>query len=434
MARLTQAKLASLPDGLHNDGAVVGLYYRVRGEYRSWVFRRQIAGKRIELGMGGATMDLATARREASKLRALSADDFLKHLEEKAAAKEEAKQQEKVSKIPTFKEAALLYRAHKLEVGDWTEGTGTDRDFTSNWKNHVFPVLGDMKIDQIVPKDMVQLQKNLLDKPIVFNRCLRSIKDTFDWIYAEETDRWINPADKNGPLKHLLGKNDIETENYGAVNAEDLPDFIKELTENPNDSAKLFLFSILTATRSKTARLAKWEDIDLNEKVWWVKRIDLKIKSNGALIVPLSDQAIDILKSVGIKKEGWVFVGEKGNHYCQSIFSTLIKDANKARKAAGLPIWIDKAQTKERGKKDDPIIPTQHGTARGTFCTWALSDEYDNDQRFDSLVVEQALHHKIDKKYNGAYNRNKYLRRRRELMQAWADFCFSKVKTDGESK
>lgn len=74
MARLTQAKLASLPDGLHNDGSVVGLYCRVRGEYRSWVFRRQIAGKRIELGMGGATMDLATARREASKLRALSAD------------------------------------------------------------------------------------------------------------------------------------------------------------------------------------------------------------------------------------------------------------------------------------------------------------------------------------------------------------------------
>ena len=426
MARLTQAKLASLPDGLHNDGSVVGLYYRVRGEYRSWVFRRQIDGKRIELGMGGATMDLATARREASKLRALSADDFRKHLEEKAAAKEEAKQREKAAKIPTLKEAAFLYRAHKLEVGDWTEGIGTDRDSTSIWKNHVFPVLGEIKVDQLVPSDMVELQKKLIDDPLVFTRCLRSVKHILDWIFAEDVFR-ANPANRDGPLKQLLGKIDIESENYGAVNPEDLPDFIKELTENPNDSAKLFLFSVLTATRSKTVRLAKWEDIDLDEKLWWIQSEDLKIKANGSLVVPLSDQAIDILKSVGIKKEGWVFVGDKGNHYCPTIFSTLIKNANEARKAVGLPIWIDKAQTKERGKKDKPIIPTQHGTARGTFCTWALSDEYDNDQRFDSLVVEQALHHKIDKKYNGAYNRNKYLRRRRELMQAWADFCFSKV-------
>ena len=425
MSRLTQSKLSILTDGFYSDGTVTGLYYRVRGDYRCWVFRRQINGKRIELGLGGADADLSSVRREASSLRALSSKEFLQRLSDEEAAKEEKKQKEQEAQIPTFREAALAFRREKIEFKDWEEDSLTDVNRVARWENHVFPVIGDKRVDEVTLEDIVQIKKNIADKPSVVVKAIQSIKQVFDWAIGKKYLGNLNPGDRNGPLQHLIGKLTYESENFGAINAGQLPDFIKEVYESGTTRDKLLIFSILTATRSKTARFIRWEDIDWDEKLWWISRFNLKVKKNKGLVVPLSDQAIDILKSMGVEKDGWIFQGQSHKYLYASVFSVLFSELNKDRVATGKPAWQDEEQSKDLGKY---IKPTQHGTARGTFCTWALSDEYDNDQRFDSLVVEQALHHKIDKKYNGAYNRNKYLRRRRELMQAWADFCFSKVK------
>ena len=51
-----------------------------------------------------------------------------------------------------------------------------------------------------------------------------------------------------------------------------------------------------------------------------------------------------------------------------------------------------------------------------------------NDKRFSAKVAELCLHHKIDDTYNGAYERNKAVKSRQEMMQAWADYCYSLTK------
>ena len=48
-----------------------------------------------------------------------------------------------------------------------------------------------------------------------------------------------------------------------------------------------------------------------------------------------------------------------------------------------------------------------------------------NDKRFSASIAELCLHHKIDDAYNGAYERNQALKSRAEMMQAWADYCYS---------
>ena len=57
-----------------------------------------------------------------------------------------------------------------------------------------------------------------------------------------------------------------------------------------------------------------------------------------------------------------------------------------------------------------------HGL-RTTFRTWA------QDQGYPDELAEPALAHDKRSKVARAYARSDVLERRREMMQAWADFC-----------
>jgi hypothetical protein len=60
---------------------------------------------------------------------------------------------------------------------------------------------------------------------------------------------------------------------------------------------------------------------------------------------------------------------------------------------------------------------TAHGF-RSSFRDWA-AEETD----FPDFVVEKALAHAIDNKVEAAYRRGDLLKKRRELMEAWAMYC-----------
>lgn len=206
----------------------------------------------------------------------------------------------------------------------------------------------------------------------------------------------------------------------GALAVKDLPEFFKALYDLDSRSGKLFMFSILTATRSLTVRRARWEDIDFEAAEWRIDKKDLKVKANGGLVVPLAPQALALLRTLGPQDEGYVFAGRSSTIYGPKVFQVV----QESIEFWGGRRWYDEAQSLKLGKK---ISVTQHGIARGTFRTWAQDDELGNDKRFDPIVAELCLHHKPDTKYNGAYERNSFMKRRREMMCAWADYCYSKI-------
>ena len=139
--------------------------------------------------------------------------------------------------------------------------------------------------------------------------------------------------------------------------------------------------------------------------------------------MPLAPKVIEFLKSIDRPHEGLIFPNRYGNVMTDTMLGRLVKLTPGD--------WTDKAESLKRGKT---VRPTQHGIARATFMTWSQDDSLGNDKRFDVRVAHLCLHHKLNDGYNGAYERQTMFLRRRELMEAWADFCFSKVKTDGESK
>ena len=70
-------------------------------------------------------------------------------------------------------------------------------------------------------------------------------------------------------------------------------------------------------------------------------------------------------------------------------------------------------------KRMDRGEPTVHGF-RSTFRDW-IAEKTNYPQR----VAETALAHKLKDGAEAAYQRGDLLQKRNQMMQAWADYCFS---------
>jgi integrase len=151
-------------------------------------------------------------------------------------------------------------------------------------------------------------------------------------------------------------------------------------------------FTLLTAARSGEARGAVWSEFDLAKKTWVIPAG--RMKSGKEHRVPLSVRSLEILQAM---KEtainDLVFPGRRDRRPLSDM--TLAK-ALKAAKAADF---------------------TVHGF-RSSFRDW-VSEE----TRFPRELAEVALSHSVGDAVERAYRRGDALEKRRELMQAWANYC-----------
>ena len=146
---------------------------------------------------------------------------------------------------------------------------------------------------------------------------------------------------------------------------------------NAMESSKLcFEFQILTASRPSEARLATWEEIDLDEKTWTIPA--KRMKAGRFHMVPLSSRACAILeeaKRLPTSDGNLVFPGSsKGLPMGTSTISKLCK---------------------EHGIEGQP-----HAISRVCFATWAA------EQGIASDIYEACLAHVV-KGVKGAYQRSK---------------------------
>lgn len=415
----TQRLAETFPVGVHSDLVVKGLCVRVRVQgriTRSWMLRRKVNNKRYDFGLGSVEkVPLAKARAEALRLNALTPSEFVAEI-----ARLRAPAEDLTAKAKTFRQCCDEFVAWNIDVGNWQEMSKSHRTFECRMRLHVWDFIGDIPINLLTPSHVAEVAKAAWDKPDIVERCLSLTKKVYDWAKAKGyTDR-DNPADRKGALQFLLPNNKHVKQNRGALSPRQLPDFFAaSMGERQTISRQCFEFSILTATRSQTARGARWDQINWEEKIWTIPPDQLKVKSNGGLVVPLAPKVIEFLKGIDREHEGLIFPGGRdGKVMSDAMISRLVKLTPGN--------WKDEAESVKRGVD---VRPTQHGIARATFMTWSQDDSLGNDRRFDVRVAHLCLHHKLDDGYNGAYERQTLFLRRRELMEAWADFCFSKVAT-----
>jgi integrase len=179
----------------------------------------------------------------------------------------------------------------------------------------------------------------------------------------------------------------------------ELPAFVGSLRERRTTAAARALeFCILTAARSGEALAARWDELDLEAKIWTVP--PARPKAAREHRVPLSERAVAILWEMAAARNGdYVFPGQRpGRPLSGMAFEMLLR-------RIGSPY-------------------TAHGF-RSAFRDWA-----GNETHFPRELAEHALAHVIGDKAEQAYRRSDALARRRELMDAWARHC---EKTAGEN-
>ena len=88
---------------------------------------------------------------------------------------------------------------------------------------------------------------------------------------------------------------------------------------------------------------------------------------------------------------------------------------HEAEIAAGRKGWLDPRSGK-------PAVP--HGL-RSTFKDWAVELTH-----FPNEMSEVALAHQVGNKVEQAYRRSDMLKRRRAMMEAWADFLHGHTLAD----
>jgi integrase len=231
------------------------------------------------------------------------------------------------------------------------------------------------------------------DKTVTANRVRSRIESVLGWATASGFRTGDNPARWRGHLKEVLPAHGkiAKVEHHKALPYKDMAAFMAELATRKGIDARALEFLILTAARTGEVVNVKWSEIDLDAKVWTVPAE--RIKGRREHRVPLVDRAIDILKSLP-REAGYVFIGSRSSKMGKMTLFNLLK-------AMG---------------QDNTTV---HGF-RSTFRDWA-----GETTAFPSEICEVALAHAVGGKVQVAYQRGDLLEKRRQLMKAWAAFCYT---------
>jgi len=387
-----QVKNLSKP-GMYSDGGNLWLQISSSGA-KSWILRFRLHGKSREMGLGACkTISLSEARQRATECRKQlqSGIDPIEHRNQ-----ERQKQKLEKDKSVTFKKCMEAYlKAHNAK---WK-----NKKHAAQWEStlikHALPTLGDIPVSEI---DIHLIQKCLdpiwYDITETASRVRGRIESVLDWAKVKGYRQGENPACWKGHLDQVYPSPASlkDEKHFAALPYKEIYDFITSLRKRKGVAARALEFKILTAVRSNELIGARWDEIDLQAKTWTIPAS--RMKAGKEHRVPLSDQAISVLKEMAnIRYNEFVFPGARENKP--------ISDASVS-------------EVLKRMKRKDI---TKHGF-RSTFRDWAAEMTH-----FPNQVAEMALAHTIGDKVEAAYRRGDLFEKRRKLMEAWANYCDTKI-------
>jgi len=389
---LTAAEVARLrTPGRHWVGGADGLNLLItKANTRFWVCRVAVGDKRPDVRLGRSPeMSLSQARDAAHDVHRAIRDGrapkaYLTSVQEPAEPPPTP-----ATVKHTFKFAAQEFLASKEK--EWK-----NRKHRQQWRNtlatYADPVIGDMDVSDIELKHVLAVIKPIwLTITETASRVCGRIKAVLDYATVMEWRKGDNPAQWRGRLdKTLPAKEKVSrVRHHPALPFEEMPAFMQRLKQAPGVSARALHLLILTAVRSNEVRFARWDEFNLETATWTISAE--RMKSDREHVVPLSRQALDVLASLPRRASdtGLLFPNRAGHAISDMAMTELMRG------------WEMEARP--------------HGF-RSTFEDW-VGDETE----YDGELSDAALAHKIKCKTKAAYRRKTAVKRRRPIMQEWAD-------------
>jgi integrase len=265
----------------------------------------------------------------------------------------------------------------------------------STLSTYVYPHFGKLPVQDVdVALVMKAVEPIWTTKPETASRVRGRIESILDWATARGYRHGENPARWRGHLDALLPtKTKVRrVQHHAALPYAQLPAFLAELRQQDGIGAKALEFAILTAARTGEVMGAKWSEIDFEARLWTVPAE--RMKAGREHRVPLSEPALAILKAMREVREGdFVFPG--------------------GRAGRGISNMAMIMTLRRMGRGD----LTAHGF-RSTFSDWC-AEQTD----FPAEAREMALAHTVSDKVEAAYRRGDLFQKRRDLMDAWANYA-----------
>jgi integrase len=367
--------------GRYADGNGLYLVVDPSGAKR-WVLRTVVRGRRRDIGLGGVNLvPLAEAREKALTYRKIAREGG-DPLSEKRKA---------VISMPTF--AAAAERVFEEHKDSWRNAKHAAQWITT-LRTYAFPLIGTQPVNQIEAPDILRVLGPIwLTKPETARRVRQRISTVLDWAKVAGYRSGENPV--IGVTKGLpkqAGKDD----HLSALPYSEASAFIASLKETDlSEITKLaFEFLILTASRTGEVLGMKWEEVDEASRTWTIPAERMKAKRVHR--VPLVPRCMEILaKAKLVRADGsYVFPGRSGNKPLSNMVFLMI--------------------LRRMGQQ-----VTAHGF-RSSFRDWAAEQT-----NFPREVCEMALAHAVENRVEAAYRRSDLFEKRRELMEAWANYVNS---------
>ncbi|ROZ72080.1 site-specific integrase [Ramlibacter sp. WS9] len=394
---------------LHAVGGTPGLCLQLMPDRSpSWVLRCTVDARRHEMGLGKyPEVTLAQARqkgREARDLVALGIDPILDRREARGAnlgaqAKARADQlaaeakaaeaaAEAKAKLVTFKEAAE--RLMKVKSPEWRSAKHAAQ-WRATLETYAYPKIGHMPVNEVKKSHLLEVLEPLWHtRTETAERLRQRISVVLDWATSSELRSGPNPARWKGNLDTELRnpKKLKPVKHLRALPVAAMPSFMKDLRGQAGMGALALQVLVLTAARSGEVRGATWDEIDLDSAVWTVPAG--RMKGGKLHRVPLSDAAVLLLRGVPRIED------------CNLVFPS-----NKLGQVSDMTLLAVLKRMK--------VKATVHGF-RSAFRVWV-----GENTAFPSELAEQALAHALGG-VEAAYMRSDLLEKRRQLMEAWAQF------------
>lgn len=368
-----------------SDGEGMYLLVKINGT-KTWHLKYRFSGFEKKLSMGTypeTTLQEARDKRaEAKKLLEKGIDPSLFKKQERQLAALRAQD--------TFGQIAREWHSNNIEK--WSKRHA--QDILRRMENDLFPYLEKIAIKDIGAFGLLGVFKRIEQRGAnhVAHRLLQVCRKVFQYaIITERAERNV-AADLSGALKPAIEKH------YSALEIEEFPSFLKDLERN---TARLFTitrlavkFLLLTFVRTRELIEAKWSEFDLDKAIWIIPAERMKMKRPH--IVPLSKQAIEILKELK------VLTG-----HAEFVFPCQI---DSKRPMSNNTILGAIKRLGYKGKT------TGHGFR--ALAMSAIKEKLD----YRHEVIDRQLAHAPANKIIAAYDRAKFLDERKKMMQDWADF------------
>jgi integrase len=363
-----------------------GLYLHVTEQgSKLWRFSYRFEGKQKLLALGKyPEISLADARQRRDDARRQIA-----HGIDPGAVRKAMKQAETEEK-DTFEVIAREW--HTKFMPTWTPGHSNT--IMSRLERDLFPWIGTRPINQIKAPELLAVLRRVESRGALESaHRIRTIAGQV-FRYAVATGR--AERDPSGDLKGALPQPG-EKHHAAITDPKEVAPLLRAIDGYQGHFVVKCALRLapLFFVRPGELRQAEWSEIDLDEAVWNIPAHKMKMKQ--AHIVPLSTQAVEILKELNQFTSASRYVFPSDRSFTRPM-------SNNAINAALRRMGFDKETMTGHGFR---------AMAR-TILDEVLQVRPD--------FVEHQLAHAVRDPNGRAYNRTAHLGERRKMMQLWADY------------